>query len=117
MEVLSFYIGGKHVKPNWPRSPRPVQSSFLLVLPALVAGGAIGYVASDPQMTQSILYALKGQRQSCDIKGNINERGERIYHLPGDEYYSETVIDESRGERWFCSSWDAWWAGWRHARV
>ena len=54
----------------------------------------------------------------CDIKGNISvETGERIYHLPGQKYYSSTRIDVSRGERWFCSESDARAAGWRKARV
>src|SRR5512143_2646213 len=30
----------------------------------------------------------------CAIKGNINQRGERIYHLPGSDSYAATVIDE-----------------------
>jgi hypothetical protein len=54
----------------------------------------------------------------CDIKGNISvETGERIYHLPGQKYYSSTRIDGSRGERWFCSESDARAAGWRKSRV
>ncbi|MER8905706.1 hypothetical protein NKI32_28180 [Mesorhizobium sp. M0761] len=53
----------------------------------------------------------------CDIKGNINERGEHIYHMPGQEYYSATRVNPARGERWFCSQWEAWWAGWRKAKV
>lgn len=105
------------MKPKWHRREAPKRPIAILVIPALVVGGAIGYVASEPQMTQPILNTLKGQRQSCDIKGNISDGGEKIYHLPGDEYYSETIIDQSRGERWFCSTWDAWLAGWRHARV
>lgn len=103
--------------PKWHRPRKARQPVALLIVPALVVGGAIGYVASEPKLTKSIFDTLKGQRQSCDIKGNINERGEKIYHLPGDTYYSETVVDQSRGEHWFCSTWDAWLAGWRHARV
>ena len=54
----------------------------------------------------------------CDIKGNISvTTGERIYHLPGQKYYSSTRIDVSRGERWFCSESDARVAGWRKSRV
>ncbi len=49
----------------------------------------------------------------CTIKGNINSRGERIYHLPSSPSYATTRIDESRGERWFCSQEDARAAGWR----
>jgi hypothetical protein len=54
---------------------------------------------------------------SCDIKGNIAASGERIYHLPSNRYYDETTIDDSRGERWFCSESEAIAAGWRPAKV
>ncbi|MGA8046980.1 MAG: thermonuclease family protein [Dermatophilaceae bacterium] len=53
----------------------------------------------------------------CDIKGNINAEGERIYHLPGQRYYDDTRISEERGERWFCSEDEARRAGWRAAKV
>ena len=44
----------------------------------------------------------------CTIKGNINSKGERIYHVDGKSpSYDETVIDESAGERWFCSEAEA----------
>lgn len=52
---------------------------------------------------------------SCDIKGNISRSGEKIYHEPGDPSYDKTKIDESDGERWFCSTADAQAAGWRAA--
>ncbi|APG87563.1 succinoglycan biosynthesis protein (plasmid) [Sinorhizobium americanum CCGM7] len=52
----------------------------------------------------------------CDIKGNMSYRtGERIYHVPGQEYYSQTRIDFLSGERWFCSEEAAREAGWRKA--
>jgi endonuclease YncB( thermonuclease family) len=57
-----------------------------------------------------------GHRNGCDIKGNLNDRGERIYHVPGSRDYEATRIDESRGERWFCSEADARAAGWRAPR-
>lgn len=50
---------------------------------------------------------------SCDIKGNIAGDGEKIYHLPGQQYYGVTKISESKGERWFCSESEAVAAGWR----
>jgi endonuclease YncB( thermonuclease family) len=50
----------------------------------------------------------------CVIKGNISERGQ-IYHLPGQENYDRTMINENRGERWFCSESEAKAAGWRKA--
>ena len=53
--------------------------------------------------------------QGCDIKGNVSGSG-RIYHLPGTSHYAATTIDESKGERWFCSPEEAEAAGWRPAR-
>jgi endonuclease YncB( thermonuclease family) len=53
---------------------------------------------------------------SCQIKGNISRKGERIYHVPGGRYYGPTRIDESKGERWFCSEDEARRAGWRRSR-
>jgi endonuclease YncB( thermonuclease family) len=52
----------------------------------------------------------------CRIKGNINRRGERIYHVPGGRHYEQTRIDTAQGERWFCSIAEAERAGWRRAR-
>lgn len=53
----------------------------------------------------------------CLIKGNISSSGERIYHLPSQKYYNKTVIDESKGERWFCSEEEAQSAGWRKSKI
>lgn len=53
----------------------------------------------------------------CDIKGNISLRtGERIYHLPGQQYYEKTVIDPADGERWFCTEAEAQANGWRKSK-
>ena len=64
---------------------------------------------------------LCGERRSrekrCVIKGNISvENGEKIYHVPGGSYYRVTIIDPSKGERWFCSEADARAAGWRRSK-
>jgi micrococcal nuclease len=53
----------------------------------------------------------------CVIKGNISSSGEKIYHLPGQRYYNQTVISESKGERWFCTEEEAQKAGWRKSKV
>lgn len=58
----------------------------------------------------------QGRRSGCDIKGNINSRGEKIYHTAASPSYAETGIDESRGERWFCTEAEARAAGWRAPR-
>ncbi|HUF53659.1 MAG TPA: thermonuclease family protein [Dehalococcoidia bacterium] len=48
------------------------------------------------------------------IKGNISQNtGERIYHVPGQENYGPTRINEGAGERWFCTESEAVSAGWR----
>lgn len=52
----------------------------------------------------------------CRIKGNISAKGERIYHVPGGRFYEQTQIDQSKGERWFCSEAEAQAAGWRRSR-
>ncbi|MFT4935318.1 MAG: endonuclease YncB(thermonuclease family) [Pseudoalteromonas distincta] len=51
----------------------------------------------------------------CVIKGNINAKGRRIFHVPGQEDYAATRIDTARGERWFCSAAEAIAAGWTAA--
>jgi endonuclease YncB( thermonuclease family) len=48
----------------------------------------------------------------CPIKGNISDNG-KIYHTPYSDSYAKTRIDESKGERWFCSEAEALAAGWR----
>jgi endonuclease YncB( thermonuclease family) len=50
--------------------------------------------------------------EGCAIKGNVSANG-RIYHTPWSPWYARVSIDESRGERWFCSEAEALSAGWR----
>lgn len=53
----------------------------------------------------------------CQIKGNINSKGDRIYHTPGSsKNYAATRINEKRGEKWFCTEQEAIAAGWRAPR-
>lgn len=52
---------------------------------------------------------------SCLIKGNINSKGEHIYHQPWATSYPRTIIDPDHGERWFCTADEAEAAGWRQA--
>lgn len=44
----------------------------------------------------------------CDIKGNINRNGNKIYHLPSDSSYAQTNPEE-----WFCTEQEAEDAGFR----
>lgn len=51
------------------------------------------------------------------IKGNISQTsGERIYHVPGGDFYEKTVVDKAAGERWFCTEQEAVAAGWRRSK-
>jgi micrococcal nuclease len=57
------------------------------------------------------------QPPGCMIKGNISQSsGEKIYHVPGGEFYSVTVISPSYGERWFCTEAEAVANGWRRSQ-
>ena len=46
----------------------------------------------------------------CDIKGNINRNGDKIYHMPGSHSYEQTNPEE-----WFCSEEEALESGFRSA--
>jgi hypothetical protein len=55
-------------------------------------------------------------KKGCPIKGNVNRKGERIYHTPWSPWYGTVTINESRGGRWFCDEREALDAGWRAAK-
>lgn len=52
-------------------------------------------------------------RPGCPIKGNVSNKGERIYHTPWSPWYDRTKVDEATGEQWFCDEAEAIEAGWR----
>ena len=58
---------------------------------------------------------VAAEDRDCVIKGNISSKGERIYHLPFQHFYSRTEIGEASGERWFCTEDEALAAGWRRS--
>jgi hypothetical protein len=52
----------------------------------------------------------------CLIKGNISQiTGEKIYHVPGGEFYEATIITPADGELWFCRTQEAIANGWRQS--
>jgi endonuclease YncB( thermonuclease family) len=55
-------------------------------------GAAAGHV-------RSLSTTSENHRSGCNIKGNVNSKGERIYHVPGSRYYASTVIDTAHSER------------------
>lgn len=52
----------------------------------------------------------------CNIKGNISSSGEKIYHMPGQQFYDVTEIDPSKGEQYFCTPEEAERAGFRPSK-
>ena len=52
----------------------------------------------------------------CRIKGNFSSTGERIYHVPGGQFYERTQINPANGERYFCTEDEARAAGWRRSK-
>ncbi|WP_331375505.1 sunset domain-containing protein [Sinorhizobium chiapasense] len=96
-----------------PQQPSVFRTAPGLVIAAVAVGAAGGMTAPDFIAKWDSLGSLG---TSCDIKGNISiDSGERIFHVPGQKYYSETRIRPEYGERWFCSEEEAWAAGWRKA--
>ncbi|WP_182103813.1 DUF3810 family protein [Niallia taxi] len=49
---------------------------------------------------------------SCDIKGNVSDSGEKIYHVPGGRFYDITVPEDI-----FCSESAARAAGYRKSKM
>lgn len=61
-------------------------------------------------------YGCKAHMEGCDIKGNISHTSkEKIFHVPGQNYYDQTIITPIFGERWFCTEEEAIANGWRKA--
>ena len=58
----------------------------------------------------ALLVGCGGVSQS---DSNINSDGVKIYHVPSGAFYDATIIDTSRGERWFCTPEEAVANGWR----
>ena len=116
----SIQVPRRRQTPWW----RSIVRARLPLSLALLGTASLGYVATGTQHSvPNVIYprssttSVTVHTAGCDIKGNINDRGEHIYHVPGQAYYSATRINPARGERWFCSEWEAWWAGWRKAKV
>jgi hypothetical protein len=49
----------------------------------------------------------------CDIKGDVDNDGDKIYHIIGQQMYDATVVNPKQGETWFCSYEEAEAAGWK----
>jgi endonuclease YncB( thermonuclease family) len=72
-----------------------------------------------PLDAQKVLLAPTGMEDApspeCTIKGNVNSKGERIYHMPDQQHYPKIKMDKGGDRRWFCTPEEAEAAGWRRA--
>jgi len=95
-------------------TPRPATSNATAVptTVATVRAAVVGTV--ETRTVPGVICEFSGTTESV-IKGNVATDGERIYHVPGGEFYAATVISATRGERMFCTEADARAAGWRRS--
>lgn len=109
--LLLDRIALAHNKANGVRHPRSWEPLKRTVMLASIAGfGGVAVAQDRPGMAQA------PSTESCMIKGNISDYGERIYHVPGGAFYGKTRISPAKGERWFCTEAEARAAGWRRSR-
>jgi len=63
-------------------------------------------VVAQQQLQDSANACAKGCTDpvpGCQIKGNVNNRGVRFYHVPGTKSYDLVKVVPQEGDRWFCS--------------
>ena len=73
-------------------------------------------VPTEPAVATDTPVATEAPAQAateCVIKGNVNSKHEKIYHLPGDRDYERTKIKPEEGDQLFCSVAEAEAAGFR----
>lgn len=78
---------------------------------AVAAGVAAGSSTGSVQQASVSAASCSGPL----IKGNINSKGQKIYHTVNSGQYMRVEIVESQGERYFCTEEEAQAAGWRAA--
>jgi endonuclease YncB( thermonuclease family) len=77
--------------------------------------GAVAVPIGAQATLRGVSGATNAPDSRCTIKGNVNRKNDRIYHVAGIREYSKTRMDTGTGERWFCSEEEADAAGWRRA--
>ena len=60
------------------------------------------------KIQKGIWSSLCAKQGECVIKGNVRKDNKtKVYHLPDCYNYEKIVIDESQGDKWFCSEKEA----------
>ena len=64
------------------------------------------------KIQKGIWSSLCSQQGECVIKGNVRKDNQtKVYHLSDCYNYEKVIIDESQGDKWFCSEEEAIKAG------
>ena len=97
--------------------PLPTDTSIPIPTDTMIPATSAPVPTQEPQ-SSGCPDGCTTQIAGCNIKGNISTKtGEKIYHLPGMEYYTRTKISPEDGERWFCTEAEAVANGWRKAKT
>lgn len=99
--------------PYVPAAPPPAAPAATEI-PAIAIAEGIG--EGNPNAFTCIGGCATPPNPSCPIKGNVNSRGEKIYHMPGQRDYDRTDIKPEEGDAWFCTPEEAEAAGFRRAK-
>ena len=89
--------------PNLVRAVRRATGPRLLT--ALLAVGIIVLASNE----------VTALAAGCTVKGSLSVVGERLYRVPGQDFYEQASVSWLKGERWFCSEDAARASGWRKA--
>ncbi|QEX23800.1 hypothetical protein FRZ61_37390 [Hypericibacter adhaerens] len=95
--------------------PRRESRPWVHLAFAVAIGSVLGFTVPEWSPLLRDTADAAGFSSQCNIKGNISFSGERIYHVPGGEFYDVTRISLFKGERWFCTEAEAQAAGWRRS--
>jgi len=69
------------------------------------------YAVEEEKSRSEEVAASPGRCADPKIKGNINSKGEKIYHVPGGQFYDVTIAEEM-----FCTEEEAQAAGYRKSK-
>jgi cold shock CspA family protein len=99
-----------------PAKQKPKKRGLIKTVISIGTIAVIALVVREFSSSRSPSTVTSITEPGCTIKGNISiGTGNKVYHVPGMEDYESTVIDPTKGERWFCTESEAIANGWRKA--
>lgn len=107
--------------PTWTATPAPATPEPATATPEPQRAIALPVATAEPPTAApaaTAAYSCAGgctvqPDPSCAIKGNVNGKGDRIYHAPGWLGYRNVKMQPAQGDRWFCTEAEAQAAGFR----